>query len=166
MKAMHCQKYGLVKKSNQPRRCGQASIELVMSLLMFVIMLGTLLSLSMYMYLNHTFLAAAKEGARMGSVETGLAQPSGSASYNTSVQNVKNWVKNFSNSAGVTLADSNVTLTGPTGTAGNRTITVTVNYSFDNPIQIRTFINRLSGGSLTGLDTFTITNTATMRYEE
>jgi hypothetical protein len=145
-------------------RAGQASIELVMSLLMFVMMLGSLLSLSMYMYINHSFLTASKEGARTAAVETNLANAS---TYSTGLSNVRTWVKSFvSSSTGIQLADSNITLTGPTGTYGSRTVAVTVTYNFQNPVQIRTFMNRLGGGSATGLDTFTITNTATMRYEE
>jgi hypothetical protein len=151
-------------KSNIHQK-GQASIELVMSLLLFVAMLGTLLSLSMYMYINHTFLTAAKEGARMAAVEANLAN---AGTWATGEDNVIEWVQNFvSSSSGIALADDDIALSGPDGgTIGNRTVTVTVSYEFQNPVQIRTFMNRLSGGSASGLDTFTITNTATMRYEE
>lgn len=146
------------------RKSGQTAIELVMSLLLFVAMLGTLLSLSLYLYLNHTFLTAAKEGARTASVETNLADGN---TYAAGVANVRSWVKSFiSSSSGIQLQDSDITVTGPTGTFGSRTVTVTVSYAFQNPIQIRTFIDKLSGGSANNLDTFTISNTATMRYEE
>lgn len=144
---------------------GQASIELVMSLLMFVAMLGSLLSISMYLYINHIFLTAAKEGARVAAVETDLANGATSAQ---GVSDVQDWVQDFvSSSTGIQLDPSNIDVSGPDGaTVGSRTVTVTVNYEFQNPVQIRTFMNRMTGGSATGLDTFTISNTATMRYEE
>ncbi len=153
-------------KRSTPKQSGQAAIELVMSLLLFVMMVGTLLSLSLYMYVHHSFLTAAKEGARAAAVEASLAN---AGTRQTGVNNVADTVVDFvSGSTGITLnRNSNVTVTGPTGaTVGDRTVTVTVNYAFDNPIQIRTFMNRLSGGSAEDLDKLTISHTATMRYEE
>lgn len=153
-----------------PSRCrrarrGQAAVELMMSMLFFMAMIGMLLSVSVYLYINHTFLTGAKEGARAAAVEVNLANV---ATYNTGVANVRTWVRNFiRSSTGITMADSGITVTGPTGsTVGNRTVQVRLSYTFQNPVQIRTFLNRLGGGTATGLDTFTITNTATMRYEE
>jgi uncharacterized protein (UPF0333 family) len=146
------------------KRHGQASIELVMSILFFVMMLGTLLSMSMYMYINHTFLTGAKEGARKAAVESRLAN---SNTRSQGEATVKAYVRDLvSSSSGIQLANSNITLTGPVGTVGDRNVTVTITYDFQNPVQVRTFIDRLSGGSQTGLDTFRISNRATMRYEE
>jgi Flp pilus assembly protein TadG len=145
-------------------RSGQASIEFVMSLLLFVSMLGTLLSLSMYLYMHHTFLTAAKVGARTAAADSRLANAN---TYDDGVANVRSKVKSFvSSSTSVSLDDTDIEVDGPNGAQGDRTVTVTVSYDFENPVQIRTFINRLSGGSSEGLDTFTISDNATMRYEE
>lgn len=147
-------------------QAGQASIELVMSLLMFVMMLGTLLSLSMYMYMHHNFLTAAKEGARAAAAESKLGSQ---ATYDEGVQNVKDRVSEFVGSTtGIDLDPvTDIIVDGPNPTGnGDQTVTVTVTHDFENPIQIRTFMNRLSGGSAEGLDTFTISDNATMRYEE
>ncbi len=143
---------------------GQGSIELVMSLLFFVMMLGTLLSLSLYMYMNHVFLTAAKEGARVAAADSNF----GNGNTTQGTTDVQTWVNQFvQSSSGITLNANNVTVSGPNGSqVGSRTMTVTVSYQFNNPVQIRGFIDRLNGGSGTGLDTFNITNTATMRYEE
>ncbi len=160
----------------QPNRClenknsmrsaakGQGTIELVMSLLLFVMMLGTILSISTYLYINHIFLTAAKEGARAAAVESNLAD---AATYADGETNVQDRVVEFvAQSTGIELTPSDVDLTGPTGAVGDRTVEVSVTYQFQNPVQIRTFINRLGGGSASGLDTFNIGSTATMRYEE
>lgn len=146
------------------RRKGQASIELVMSLIFFVMMLGTILSLSMYMYVQHTFLTGAKEGARAAAVNTNLAN---AGTYATGESEVKATVTDFvSSTTNIALDNNDIDIDGPSGAVGNRTVTITISHQFENPVQIRTFIDRLNGGSAEGLDTFTINGTATMRYEE
>jgi Flp pilus assembly protein TadG len=153
------------KSFHRSKKQGQGTVEMVMSMLLFTAMIGALVSLSLYLYINHSFLTAAKEGARVAAADSNFAN---TATINTGITNVRNWVRTFvSNSTGIQLSNSNINVTGPTGSStGNRRMTVTITYQFQNPVQIRTFLNRLSGGSATGLDTFTITNTATMRYEE
>jgi len=144
---------------------GQGSVELLMTLLIFIMMLGTLMSISFYLYLNNAFWTAAKEGARAASVDQNFANTTTVA---TGVTDVQTWVINFvQNSIGITIPASDITVTGPTGAViGSRTMQVTISYQFQNPVAIRTFINKLGGGNTTGLDTFTISSTATMRYEE
>jgi hypothetical protein len=158
----------LVNKKQLPAQKGQAAIELVLSLLLFVMMLGTLMSLSLYLYISHTFLAASKEGARVAAVDSRFLNAGTQAA---ATANVRTWVKNFvQSSCNMALADSDIQVTPPAGVVGQRTVTVTVAKQFDNPIQIRTFMDKLSNtsnsGSSTNLDRFTISNTATLRYEE
>jgi TadE-like protein len=147
------------------RQYGQASIELAMSVLMFVTMMGLLIGLSIYLYINHVFLTAAREGARMAAIDTNFANGGTQA---TGIQDVQTWVINFvQSSSSFQLTNNNISVSGPNGSViGDRTMTVNVSYQLQNPVQILTFINRLTGGSAEGLDTFTINDTATMRYEE
>lgn len=134
-----------------------------MSLLLFVAMTGIMISSSAYLYVNQLFLAAAREGARAAATDTRLA----GAAAATATSEIKTRVKNFvSQTSGIQLQDNNITLTGPTGSTGNRTVSLNINYQFTSPIRIGTYINRLNGGSTSASDTFTINSTATMRYEE
>lgn len=153
------------------RRCstkqahkGQAAVEMVMSILMFVIMLAMIMSMSLYLYVQHTLLTAAREGARIAAVDPNFGN-AGTTSTGTS--NVQAWVQNFVNSStGIQLNNNDIVVNGPTGVAGSRNIAVSINYTFQNPIQVLTLLNRLGGGSATGLDTITMSSNATMRYEE
>lgn len=143
---------------------GQAAVEMVMSVLMFVIMLAMVMSLSLYLYVQHTLFTAAREGARIAAVDPSFGN---AATTSTGTANVQSWVQNFvSSSTGIQLNNSNITVSGPTGATGSRNITVTLNYTFQNPVQVLTLLNRLGGGSATGLDTITMSSNATMRYEE
>lgn len=153
----------LRKKANRAHK-GQAAVEMVMSVLMFVIMLAMVMSISLYLYVQHTLLTAAREGARIAAVDPNFGS-AGTTSVGTA--NVQAWVRNFvSSGTGIALANNNITVAGPTGAAGSRNITVTLNYTFQNPVQVLTLLNRLGGGAATGLDTITMSSNATMRYEE
>lgn len=151
-------------KRNLKKR-GQGAVETLMSMLVFVMMLGTLVSFSLYLFMNHTLFTAAKEGARMASIESRLAT---AATQAAGIANVRTWVKNFmSGSSGQQLADANITVTGPTGAVvGSRTVTVQVTYTLNNPVAVRGFMAALGGQSATGLDRFNLVSQATMRYEE
>ncbi len=155
---------------NRLRTCfkGQATVELMFSIMMFVSMLGTLIMVSLYLYMSNTLLTAAKEGARVASINQDLAATQGSTTYNDGVSAVQSWVQSFmQTSSGIVLPTSDVSVSGPTGTVGSRTVQVTVSYQFQDPLAIRTFMSELGGhGTSSGLDTYTLTNSATMRYEE
>jgi Flp pilus assembly protein TadG len=158
MRVKACRFIGLSKAH------GQATIELVMSFLMFVIMVAALLGVSTYLYVNHSLLTAAKEGARAASLDVNLGNTTTRATGVTAVQNrVITFVRQ---STGFTIPANNITVTGPTGTTGSRIVQVQVQVQFTNPVQIRTFLNRLNGGNTSNLDRVTIRTNASMRYEE
>lgn len=132
---------------------------------MFTLMTGFLASLSTLLYLNNVVTTAASFGARKAAVEGTLADAQNSA---TGVSNIKTSVKNFvSASSGLSLSNSDVTVTGPTGTYGDRTVTVNIQKVIDSPIKIQTLLNNMQGHtSPPNTDKITIGGAATMHYEE
>lgn len=151
------------------RQKGQATVELVMSILFFVAMLCIILGLSLYLYVQHIFISAAKEGVRVAAIQRSFATDPASAA---GLANVRNRVRGLiPGSTTLILRDQDIQVSGPNpandpNAVGNRTITVTLNGNFRNPIQIRNFLNTLGGGSSGPPETITITSRATMRYEE
>jgi Flp pilus assembly protein TadG len=149
------------------KRKGQAIIELTFTFISFVLMLGFMVAISLYLYIHHTVLTAAKEGARFASIESQLGAP---ATYAAGVTAVQNRVKTF------LLTSANINIVNPTGiimvnapsgaTVGNRTVTVQVNYGFKNPIQMLKIFNQLGGGAPLADEIVSINHTVTMRYEE
>jgi hypothetical protein len=144
---------------------GQAVVEMVGNIIIFGIMLCMVSGLSCYLYLQHTLLTAAREGARTGALHAGF----GSGDSAGAEAAVKQKVKDFMlATAGQTLVDNDIDVTAPdpADTDGDRSVGVSITYNVANPINVADFIMALSGTDHTGLRTFTLQAAAQMRYEE
>ncbi|MCA9788601.1 MAG: hypothetical protein KC476_08060 [Cyanobacteria bacterium HKST-UBA06] len=144
---------------------GQASVDLVGSLIMFTVMMGFLASMSVFLYINNVFTTAASMGARTAAVEGALAD---AGTFSQGESAVKQVVKDFvGNSTGITLEDSDISVSMPTGTFGERTVTVQIVEVMESPVKVMTLLNNMrEEGSSGHEDEFTISASATMHYEE
>lgn len=151
--------------SRRRRRKGQSMIELTASLIMFVIMIALIFSISAYLYMQHAMVSAAREGARTASLNTDIGDSDTQAD---GVNDVEDYVVTaVNNLTGITIEPENVTVTPPDPGAaqGERTVTVQINYSMENPLPIAAFLQAF-GASGEGLDIIPVVASATMRYEE
>jgi hypothetical protein len=144
---------------------GQAVVEMVGNLIIFALMLCLVTGLSCYLYLQHTLLTAAREGARAGALHAGFGTGDTASAEAAVRQKVKDIMLS---TAGQTLVDSDIDVTAPDpgDTDGDRSVGVSVTYSVANPINVADFVMALSGTDPTGLRTFTLNATSQMRYEE
>ena len=151
---------------------GQAVIELTLSTIMFTILVTLVASVSIYLYVQHSVVSAAREGVRVASTDPNFESGGNQAQ---GITDVKNRVKDFMASAtGQTLDDSNseIDVTPPDATdpQGQRTVQVQVTYTMQNPIPIADFIAAVgssgSADSNNPLKEIPVTATATMRFEE
>ena len=147
------------------RQKGQAVIELTVSIIMFVLMIALTFSISTYLYVQHAIISAAREGARQAALNTDIGDTSTQSAGQQTVEDYV--VSNVQSLTGLTMETQNVTVTPPAsnGQVGDRTVTVQINYTMQNPLPVAAFLQAL-GASGEGLDTIPVASTATMRYEE
>lgn len=153
-----------IKARMKPAK-GQAVVEMVGNIIIFAIMLCMVSGLSCYLYMQHTLLTAAREGARTGALHAGF----GSGDTATAEAAVRQKIKTFMlATAGQTLADGDIDVTAPdpADTDGDRAVGVSITYNFPNPINVADFVMALTGTDPTGLRNFTLQASAQMRYEE
>lgn len=143
---------------------GQSAVEMVGGIIVFAIMMSGLISFSLYLYMNHAFLTAVREGARYASTDSRLAVAGTNA---TAVAAVRTEVISMIQAGtGITVPGNSITVTGPTGaTVGRRNVRVSIVFDYPAPIQVGTLINFFTGGG-SDLDNFPIQAQAVMRYEE
>ena len=145
---------------------GQAMIEMIFSIILFLMLLGGLVAFSLYLYVTNSLFSACREGARYAATDAGLANVATNAA---SVSAAKARVESVtSSSTGINLADSDITVTGPTGAIGSRTVTVAISYNYTNTITPMAFMASYTGSpvSAESLDASTIRVSTMMRYEE
>ncbi|MCA9842699.1 MAG: hypothetical protein KC475_11330 [Cyanobacteria bacterium HKST-UBA03] len=132
---------------------------------MFTVMMGFLASMSVFLYINNVFTTAASMGARTAAVENTLAD---AGTFSQGEAAVKQVVKDFvGNATGIQLTDSDIAVTAPTGTFGERTVTVSIVEVIESPVKVMTMLNNMrEQGSSGDEDEFTISAVATMHYEE
>lgn len=150
--------------SRKRRPSGQAQVELVLGAIIFVLMMGLTGTMSAYLYLQHAFITAARDGARVGAMDPNFAN--GGAS--TATASVKSAVIDFAGATtGQVLTDGDITVTPPdmSDPVGERSVEVEINYDMANPLNVEGLITALTG-STHGLDTIPIYARAAMRYEE
>ena len=129
---------------------------------MLSLMFALVCSGFVFLYTQTTLISAARQGARVAAVNMDLA--SNPSSVQTAVYDQVNTY--FQQTTGQTLAASDVTVTGPTGaTVGQRNVQVTVQYSMPNPLGVAGLLSAL-GGDGAPWQSFPVSATATMRYEE
>ena len=141
-------------------------IEMIFSIVLFVMLLAGLIAFSLYLYVVNSLMTAAREGARYAATDSRLASVS---TQSAAIADTRQRVQTVASSAtGITLADADITVAGPTGTFGSRTVTVTISYDYTSSLAPMALMASYSGGSVAGqsLDASTIDVATVMRYEE
>ncbi len=154
-------------------RCakGQAVIETIASIIIFVIMLALIISISVYLYVQHAMISAARESCRMASLNSGYADEATQATAITETEEyVLAAIESLTGQTPSADPDSGnieITVSPPdlSLAAGDKTITVTIDYQMENPIPIDEFLSAL-GADGDAFGTIPVHATATMRYEE
>ena len=147
-------------------RKGQAAVDSMMAIILFMMMLGGLICASLYIYLENIYYTAAREGARYAATDPALADVITQAQE---IVNIKQQVKNVINGAGgASIADNNITIVVPVGVLGQRTVTVTVSYRYQMPIKPMALMKGMAGDTSAGdnLDSFVVGGSSIMHYEE
>lgn len=150
---------------SRERQKGQAAVELVAQIVVFALMIVLVATLSFYLYIHHTLLTAAREGARTASVSDAFATNDNA----TGIGEVRDRVQELMlAAAGQTLTDGNITVTPPdaAGTFGSRSVTVHIDYTITNPIPVNAFLQSITGNSYDNLEGFPVEAEASMRFEE
>lgn len=144
---------------------GQGVIEIIGSLIIFTIMLSLMMSISVYLYVQHAMVSVAREGTRFASLNTEIgATATQQAGIDATVAYVKSSAASI---AGTQLTTSEISVTAPsaTGVTGQRTVAVTISHDMNNPVNIAGFLDAL-GADGSSFETIPVSATATMRYEE
>jgi hypothetical protein len=141
---------------------GQAVIELVFSLIVFTIILALISTACVYLYMQHTIITAAREGARAAAINVDIADnfATGETAVKTRVQNF------FSQTTGQTLSLTNIIVNPPTGPVGHRNVSVQVNFTIQNPIPIADFLSALGVANTSSISNIPVSANSSMRYEE
>ncbi len=141
---------------------GQAIIEMIFSVIMFTLMLVSIASISAYLYVQHTMVTAAREGARIASLNTDLGSGMGGEAE---VQ--EHVIELVQSTSGITLSadDIDVTPPDPGGAVGERSVTVEIDYAMPNPLPLEAMLSGFAHREF-GLDNIPVRASATMRYEE
>ncbi len=151
--------------SKHSKKSGQGVIEITAMLIVFTILISVVMSFSAFLYLQHAMITSAREGTRIAALNGDLGDTDTQDTGTTAVQQ---YVINSAQSlSGQTLTEDDITVTAPDpdGTTGERTVTVTINYDMQNPVNIGGLLTAL-GADGSVFDTFPVVATATMRYEE
>lgn len=148
---------------------GQAVIEMVAGIVMFTLMLALIMSLSVYLYFQQALITAAREGARQASLNSSLGSGGSEQAGITAIQNyVATSIQNLTGQV-ASPAVATITVIPPSEsavqTAGDRTVTVNIQWQMENPVGVAGFLDSL-GADGTSFRTFPVFATATMRYEE
>lgn len=154
----------LKQRLARPRK-GQGVIELTASLIIFVLMIAIMMSISAYLYTQHAFVTAARDGARKAAVNINLGDPSTEA---TGVQEIEAEVINsVAQLTGQSIDAENIVVTPPDAgaAAGDRTVSVDIAWDMPNPVNAAGFVEALGGNGEAFRD-IPIFSTSTMRYEE
>jgi Flp pilus assembly protein TadG len=143
---------------------GQATIELMASLVFFCLMLVAFSSISAYIYVEHGLVSSVREGARWASLNNDLAGDDEAGAITAIKTRVITMMRA---TTGQVLPAQAITVTPPsaTGAFGERTVTVRVNTNIATPFNIGAMLNGLNAATLPPL-TVPIAAATTMRYEE
>lgn len=144
---------------------GQAVLEITASLIIFVIMLSIIMSISLYLYVQHAAVSTVREGARFASLNTDIGNP---ATEGVGISAVQAYVQNTATQlAGLTLNAEDVVVTppDPAGIQGERNVQVEMTFNVTNPIGISGFLSAF-GVEGNSFEEFPIHAEAIMRYEE
>lgn len=144
----------------------QGAFELIAGTVVFALLTTMIASLSIYLYVAHSAVTAAREGVRLAALSADIAE---SATFAAAEADVVARVQEvMRNSTGQELADADIEVVAP-GAAepeGQRSVTVRIDYNLATPLNAGGVLQAFgaSGGSV-GL-TLPVRAEATMRYEE
>lgn len=142
---------------------GQAVVETVVSMIIFSFMVGGIAALSAYLYMQHSLVSAARFGSRKASINSDI----GNGNFAQGEQDITDDVIDFwAATTGQEITADDVTVDGPNGAQqGERTVTVTVNYELQNPVNFDGALQAIGAGP-SGLGQIEMAASATMHYEE
>jgi hypothetical protein len=148
---------------------GQAIIESIASIIIFTLMLGLVMCISVYLYFQQALVTAAREGARQASLNAELGSGSTEQSGISTVQNyVADEIRQLT---GQTYSPSvaTITVTPPSSSAdqtpGKRQVTVSIVWNMTNPVTVGNMA-AVFGGNADTFNNIPVSASATMRYEE
>jgi len=159
------------KTSNRTRAAesGQAVIESIASIIIFTLMLGMVMCISVYLYFQQALVTAAREGARQASLNSELGS---SGSQQDGIDSVQTYVgTEVQKLTGQAYSPdvATITVTPPSASAdqtpGKREVTVSIVWTMTNPVSVGNMAAAFGGNA----DTFNripVSASATMRYEE
>ncbi|MGE0199514.1 MAG: TadE/TadG family type IV pilus assembly protein [Candidatus Melainabacteria bacterium] len=153
-------------QNHRGRHGGQGLIEIIGMLVVFTILICMMTSISAYLYVQHALTTVAREGARVASLNSDLAD---AANQSSAEDEIKSYVQNaMMQMTGQSLEADSIDVTPPdaAGTSGERTVTVAINYNMDNPVPIDSFLSAFPNTDGNHFSTIPVFSTATMRYEE
>ena len=148
---------------------GQAVIESIASIIMFTLLLGLVMCVTVYLYFQQALVTAAREGARQASLNDKL---NAVATESAGMAEVRNYVADqVLNLTGQTYSPgvATITVTPPSASAnqtpGERMVSVRIDWNMTNPVGVGNMINALDGEGDNFLH-IPVHAMATMRYEE
>jgi hypothetical protein len=151
-------------RSKEKKHNGQATIELIMSLIFFCLMLVSFSSISAYIYLEHGLVSAVREGARWASLNNDLA---GEDEAGAIAEIRGRVIAMMRATTGQVLPNQAITVTPPSaaGAFGERTVTVRVRTDIATPFNVGSMFAGLNAENVPAL-TVPLAAATTMRYEE
>jgi hypothetical protein len=159
------------KTSTRTRKAeaGQAVIESIASIIIFTLMLGLVMCISVYLYFQQAIVTAAREGARQASLNTALGS---SGSEQSGIDSVQAYVadevqKLTGQTFSPTVATINVSPPSASAdqTPGKRQVTVSIVWNMANPVTVGNMAAAF-GGNADTFNNIPVSASATMRYEE
>jgi hypothetical protein len=144
---------------------GQGVLELIPTLILFCLMLAMLTSVCLYLYLQNVTITVARESARFASLNAELGTASTEANGRSAVQTKTTQM--VYKSIGQTVDPSNVEVSAPTGSFGERIVSVRVNLDIPNPVVVPDLSAEFNGEPGKRLfETIPLTAEASAHYEE
>lgn len=144
---------------------GQAVLESIAGIIIFVVMMALMANVSVYLYMQNALTTAAREGARKAAMSTGLSGSDlagATAAIKDHVQDV------FATATGQLIDDANIQIDAPDSQAaqGDRDVQVSVTFEYETPIDISGFVTAFGEEDGASSGTFDMTASAKMHYEE
>lgn len=153
---------------------GQGMLEIIAGLILFVLLTLATLFVSMYLYVQHAVVTAAREGARIASLSEEIGNPS---SVSAGVAAVKSHVIDFMRSTtGIDMSESDISVEPPSAAeaTGERTVQVEINYMLGEVLPMSDLFANFSSSSPdgsppdadSGFSDINVVARAKMHYEE
>jgi ABC-type transport system involved in multi-copper enzyme maturation permease subunit len=152
-----------MKNPLQHKQTGQAVVESIFAFIIFVILLVMICTFCAYLFLQFNLVTAAREGARSAATDLNYKSNNNAAAEERVIEKVQNY---FSTTTGQTIEADDIQVTPPTGDIGNRNVTVSVNFSVQNPLPMGPILQVIGSPTSEGMYNLTMSAVATMRYEE